>query len=340
VTLPRPQALLSSAAVRGGQSAGPARGEQRMLQTLTIAAVLGAAGPVPIPSATSPRPFAADKEKFILGLGQAQAERVGPFVQLTPVAPAPRPLAELTAAYRLRNVAAADVSHALQQHFRDAACEGSVSAVAAANEVVVRGSVGAHARVAALVADLDRTPTMIDITTTMVQVPVGFLRECGLARPGAAGAVWSLTEREAALFSVALRHHPKLTVLSRPQVRVADGQTAHVQVGQEVAVSAVEPAGPGRRVDAVPTGVTTRLTPRLSPDGTAMLLRVETQVSVPAPRQEVGSGAAFPVNVQTAHWTTVAVTVGRTAVLSVPTTGADGTPAELLYVINPTVHRP
>ncbi len=254
-------------------------------------------------------------------------------------APAPRPLPELTAAYRLRNVAAVDAGLAIRHVFSPGR-EVSITPVAAANEVVVRGSAATHARVAALVADLDREPTMIDISTTMVQVPAGFLRECGLVRPGAADSLWTLTEREAALFSVALRHHPKLTVLSRPQVRVADGQTASVQVGQDVpVVSRVEstPTGPLAHLDYVPTGVSARLTPRLAPSGKAMLLRVEAQQCAPAASPvRLAGGTTFPFNVQTVQ-TTVTVPTGNTVVLSVPTTGADGKPTAVLYVMTPTV---
>lgn len=262
---------------------------------------------------------------------------------VAPVAPAPRELPTLTAAYRLRNVAATDTASAVVEHLGGGGREVTITPVGPTNELVVHGSAATHARVAALVAELDRTPTQIVIPTTMVQVPAGFLRECGLARPGAADAVWTLTEREAALFAVALRHHPKVTVLSRPQVQVNDGQTGYVQVGQDVWVGLAEPTptGPGRRVERaefVPSGVSTRLTPRLSPSGKAMLLRVEAEVSAPAPRPEIGRGAAFPFNVQTVQ-TTVTVPTGQTVVLSVSTTGADGKPAAVLYVMTPTVVR-
>lgn len=259
-----------------------------------------------------------------------------------PVAPAPRVVATLTAAYRLRNVAATDTASAIAKYLNSVGRGASITADARANELVVHGSVATHARVAALVVDLDRAPTQVVIPTTMVQVPAGFLRECGLARPGAADAVWTLTEREAALFAVALRHHPKVTVLSRPQVQVADGQTGHVQVGQDVpVVNRVDttPTGSLARVEYVPTGVSARLTPRLSPSGKAMLLRVETQVSAPTPSAQPGLGATFPVNVQTVQ-TTVTVPTGRTVVLSVPTTDANGKPAAVLYVMTPTVVQP
>ena len=273
---------------------------------------------------------------------------VAPVVAVVPppdapvptVAPAPRAVPTLTAAYRLRNVAANDTAITLAQCLSGCGREVGITPVAKANELVVHGSAATHARVAALVADLDREPTQIDISTTMVQVPAGFLRECGLARPGAADAVWTLTEREAALFSVALRHHPKLTVLSRPQIRVADGQTGFVQVGQDVPVSRVESTGALARVGYVPAGVTARLSPRLAPSGKAMLLRVEAQLCSPAASPaRVERGAAFPFDVQTVQ-TTVAVPTGHTVVLSVPTTGADGKPTAVLYVMTPTVRQP
>jgi type II secretory pathway component GspD/PulD (secretin) len=312
-----------------------------LFESRFAAAVLGAAGPIPTPSATTPQPAPAVERERMVYQSMCPADPKGPFVvDQTPAAPAPRPLPVVTAAYRLRNAAAADAATAVRQHLAGTRCDVTVAGVT--NELVVRGSPAAHARVAALVGEIDRTPPQVVVTMLIATVPTGFLRDCGLTRDG--DVCCSLSEREVELFNVALRACPGRQVLSRPQVQVTDNQTGYVQVGQELPAGVVRPvvyspALPGPRlaitVDPTPVGVSARVTPRVLPDGKT-LLRVETQVSTPTPPAAVAAGAAFPINIQTTQ-TTAVVPAGHALVVSVPTTGDDGKPAAMLFVVKPNV---
>jgi type II secretory pathway component GspD/PulD (secretin) len=179
--------------------------------------------------------------------------------------------------------------------------------------------------VAALVAELDRTVPQVVVQALIAEVPAGFLADCGLT---ADGGCFTLSARELALFQAAFRNYPNRSVLSRPQLQVSDNRTANVQVGGGVPAGGAQPTS---------VGVSLRVTPRVMPDGKVQL-RVEPQICTPNPTPVVlRTGAtAFPINIQTAQTTTL-VPSGGTVVIATPTTGADGKPAAMLFVLTPAV---
>ncbi|QDU24017.1 secretin N-terminal domain-containing protein [Urbifossiella limnaea] len=248
-----------------------------------------------------------------------------PMPVAVPAAPAPREVPVVTAAYQLRNVAAADAAVAVG---RALGTDREFRINLPENQLVVQGSPATHAAVAALVGELDRTPPQVVIQALVAQVPPAFLDDCGLTK---AGGVFSLGKRERVLFNVALRHYPTREILARPELLVRDGQTGHFQVGPS------EPVVPAGAVAGTVTGLSARITPRIMPDG-KVLLRVEPQVrSVAAPVVAAAGVRAFPVNVQSVQ-TTVLAADGETVVLVGPTTtGTDGKPTALLFVLTPSV---
>jgi hypothetical protein len=116
---------------------------------------------------------------------------------------------------------------------------------------------------------------------TVVKVPRGFARECGLEVGTAPGGTVVLSPRELHLLMAILQRDPDQQVLSRPSLITLDGRTASVQIGQTVpAPGAVRPAcglfGPNPEPTVV-AGLTMTVTPKLSADGTAAMLRVTAE---------------------------------------------------------------
>jgi len=271
-----------------------------MFESLFLAAALGAGGPAPVPLPVA-------------------------------VAPAPRAVPVVTASYHLRNVAAADVVAAV------GAVLGTdrVEARAAENQLVVTGSAATHARVVALVGELDRHAPQVHVSMTIAEVPLRLLTDCGLTAPGvpAGAGCFSLKGRERELFAVALCNYPGSSVLSRPELLVRENQKGYVAVGQDFPVGA--PVAPAGATEMRFTGVTVSVTPRIMPDGKVML-RVEPQTCSPTAPVVRAGATAFPFNIQTVQ-TTALVPSGETVVLAMEKTGADGRPVALLVVLTPTV---
>lgn len=274
-----------------------------------------------------PRPVAGI-ERFELPV-RVRVEPPAPVA----VAPAPREVATLTASYHLRNVAAADAAKAVGAAL---GADRGFRIDAATNQLVVSGSVSTHARVAAWLAELDRDVPQVVVQAMIAEVPVAFLADCGLTTAAGVPGCFSLKGRERELFAVAFRNYPGREVLSRPQIQVRDNQEGFVQVGQSV--PAGTPVVPAGAADTPATGVSLRVTPRVMPEG-KILLRVQPQVSRPAPAPVAArAGAAFPFNVQTVQ-TTVLVSDGETVVLVGPGTGSDEKATALLLVLTPSVVR-
>lgn len=272
----------------------------------------------------------------VLGAGGAPATVPNPTV-----APAPRAVPVLTAAYHLRNAAAADAATAVGAALGTRR-EIRVGFRGAENHLVVTGSPATHALVAELVGEIDRTVPQVVVQTLIAEVPVAFLADCGLTESGDAGGpgCFSLKGRELALFHTAFRNYPGREVLSRPLIQTCDNQTGYVAVGQNIPVGTpVVPAGAVVPVGTQFVGVSLRVTPRIMPEG-KILLRVEPQLSALAATPVVvrAGATAFPINVQTVQ-TTVLVPDGETVVLVGPGAGGSGKPTALLMVLTPSVVR-
>jgi type II secretory pathway component GspD/PulD (secretin) len=193
--------------------------------------------------------------------------------------PAPAPRAASPAesvVYRLRNVAAQDAAVTLNSFLNRQGQSAAVVADPVSNTVLVSGRPGQQKQVARLLTALDAEPRSVVVQALVVQVPVGFAAETGLAAGNERS--WVLTGREVRMFTVHLREAKKagrIEFLTRPTLQVIDNQTGVVQVGADAQV------------------VTIRTTPRVLPDG-KVLLRAESQVNSPAP-----AGGTHAESVQT-----------------------------------------
>lgn len=205
--------------------------------------------------------------------------------------------------YRLRNVAAADAAQTITALAARQELAVSVTAEPVSNTVLVTGAAGPRQQALELLTTLDRDPPMVVVRMAFVRVPAGFAEELGLA-----DGKCVLTPREAQLLTGAIRRDRDHEVLSAPQLVVTDNQTGVVQLGSDTA------------------GVTARVTPRVSPEGT-ILLRVEAGV-----REQAGEGA---FNVQTVQ-TTESLPAGGTLVVRGPRTKTAAGASEVLVLM--TVH--
>ena len=96
----------------------------------------------------------------------------------------------------------------------------------------------------------------------------------GNADLGIGGFVLSASSENVSILLRALQAKRQVQVLSRPQVTVVDQQTAEINVGQTVPVLAGVTIGLGQttpQIDRIPSGLTLRVTPRISPDGTVFM---------------------------------------------------------------------
>ncbi|HEY1191721.1 MAG TPA: secretin N-terminal domain-containing protein, partial [Gemmata sp.] len=175
--------------------------------------------------------------------------------------------------YKLRNVAAADVAHALTGYARTNKQSAVVVAEAVSNSVCVLGTPDTHTQVAGLIAALDKEPLLMPLQALILDVPDGFMARTGLGADTKGGNAWTLSPRETQMFGALLRtakEKGECDVLSRPQVSVADGQTGYVQIGQSFPVQTA-----GGAVGFRPTGITLRVTPSALPDGKSVKLAAE-----------------------------------------------------------------
>ncbi len=241
---------------------------------------------------------------------------------------APRAAEPTAAVHRLRFVAAADAAAALNAFALRQNLSVIVAPEPVSNTVLVDGDPAGRKRVAAILAALDKEPPTVVVRMLIMRAPAGFAEEVGLGEAGE--AKWVLTPREVRMLTAAIRgakEHGGIDVLSRPQLMLTDNQTGFFQVGQQPA--------PGPGPTAVTDGLVTRVTPRISPDGGSVLLRVETQFSKVNPAPVVlGDGAQAPVIDTQAIQTTESVPNGGTLVVrGARSKTADGGATEMLAVI-------
>src|SRR5581483_8888074 len=122
---------------------------------------------------------------------------------------------------------------------------------------------------------------------------VGFqgLGNLGVGRANASGIggfVFSAASDTVNILVRALKTQGRLDVLSRPQIQTMDGQTALINIGQEIPyVSLSNVTGTGvisNTISYRAVGVILQVTPRISPDGT-VIMRVIPEVSSVSPTQ-------------------------------------------------------
>ncbi len=174
-----------------------------------------------------------------------------------------------------------------------------------------------------------------------VRVPAGFCERCGLDEGATGGAVSMLLRREARMLTELLRVEPGREVISDPKMILADKQTGFAQVGQDVPYVAGEESatkdGKPARVEKIAyqsVGVTLRVTPMISADGTSIQLRTETQTTqVAATPVNLGNGVQAPTfNTQSCQ-TTVLIPDGGTVVLRTNTSDGGKDATEQLWVL-------
>jgi len=117
--------------------------------------------------------------ELVRAIGVVTAIDQEPTPATVPVAPAPREVPVLTAAYHLRSAAATDVGDAVLRDLTRSGREVGVRVAAAENKLVVTGSPATHARVAELVGAIDRLVPQVVVQTLIAEVPVAFLADCG-----------------------------------------------------------------------------------------------------------------------------------------------------------------
>jgi hypothetical protein len=193
------------------------------------------------------------------------------------------------------------------------------------------------------------------IQTLRLEVPTGFCERAGLE---SGGGPWTLSPREARLFTALLRGEPGMEAISRPTIMTFDGQSARVSIGQTVDLvtgleSIPKDGGPvySLKTATVEVGNSLRVCPKVADDGKSVVLRVEarhttlggTPVATPVTSAGgPGKGGPVthlhcldrPVNVQMVE-TTADVPVGGTAVLVSTAAGQDAK-VETLWLL--TVH--
>jgi type II secretory pathway component GspD/PulD (secretin) len=241
-----------------------------------------AAGKIPY----LPRPVKNAPTEFeVVVLATTRMVRT-PEVAAAPVAPMPReapaPGDNRVILCKLRHVAAADAVKAVGEYLEAQKQHATLTAEPVSNTVRVSAQEAVAHQVLKLLDALDREPVQVMVQATVVEVPRGFCGRAGLE--GDANA-WTLSPREVAMFNALLRAAKEkggIEFLARPQLQVNDGQTGFVQVGQDLPVvtPAVLPAGgaaQAAKVAYVPVGVTLRVTPKVTPDGSVLLdAQIET----------------------------------------------------------------
>jgi type II secretory pathway component GspD/PulD (secretin) len=218
--------------------------------------------------------------------------------------------------YHLRNAAAADVAHAVNVEAARLKLNVTIVADPVSNTVLVSGAAGPREHVLKLLAGLDQAPQQILVQTLILKAPAGFAEDIGLGDRTKDESAWCLTPREVRMFGATLRtskEKGQIEILSRPNLTVMDNQTGYVQVGDKA------------------NSITTRVTPRLKPDGT-VLLRVEYQSTETA--------ANGVVNAQSFESTISAPLSGTIAIRTVQSKPAQGPATEMLLLLTLDMVRP
>ncbi len=195
--------------------------------------------------------------------------------------------------------------------------------------VVVSAEPTLQKQIGEMLAALDKEPAQVIVQAMVIQVPRGFAAETGLEIGPTAGNAWTLSPREAKMLTGLIRAakgRGELDVLARPTVQVADNQTGFVRIGPDhkvVTPAALVQAGgapAATTTTTVATGLSFRVTPRVSPDG-SVLLRTNAQYTWESPRGVTVTGAGG-ADVQVPAFNTLAVehtakvAAGETVVLA------------------------
>ncbi len=247
-------------------------------------------------------------------------------IRADPAAVAPLPREGKAVVCKLRNVAAADAADAVNAFLAGERLSAQVVAEPVPNVVRVSAEPALLQRLCDMIAALDKAPVQVTVQATVIQVPRGFAAEAGLE--GGANA-WTLSPREAKMLTGLIRAakgRGELDVLARPTVQVADNQTGFVRIGPDhkvVTPAALVQAGgapAATTTTTVATGLSFRVTPRVSPDG-SVLLRTNAQYTWESPRGVTVTGAGG-ADVQVPAFNTLAVehtakvAAGETVVLA------------------------
>ena len=166
--------------------------------------------------------------------------------------------AQQATVYKLRNVAAADVVKALAADAGLKKLNPTMVAEPVTNSVFVAGDGASQKRIAELMTALDKHLPSVQFTMVVLEASGDFAKDVGLGE----GDKWVLTPRESAMLSIAIRREKQsggIDVLSRPQLVLTDNQTGFFEV-----FSGLE-------------SFVVRATPRISPKGGSILMRVESE---------------------------------------------------------------
>jgi hypothetical protein len=225
------------------------------------------------------------------------------FITFGNAATAQQPNRPEVSIQKLRNAAAQDVVQALTTFTQQKKLSLSFVAEPVSNTVFVAGDAAHVKQAVELIAAIDKQPPQIVAQLLIVEVPIGYAKDIGLAE--GTEDTWSLTDRETRMLNSAIRDGKQINILSRPQITTADNQTAYLKVGGGVNFSAF-------------------ITPRVMPDG-GVLARIETGVK--------GSSGATP---EVQHATAKAQDGGTMVVRMAQSQAKDNETSELLLIM--TVH--
>jgi hypothetical protein len=159
---------------------------------------------------------------------------------------------------KLRNVAAQDVAQAIATFAKQKKLAVTVVAEPVSNTVMVAGDADGVKQSNELIAALDKQPAVIVAQLLIVEVPLGFATDLGLAE--GTENTWSLTARETRMVNAAFRNKKEIKILFRPQMTAADNQTGYLKVGGDLT-----------------NNYSVRITSRVMPEG-GVLARIETSV--------------------------------------------------------------
>jgi type II secretory pathway component GspD/PulD (secretin) len=210
-----------------------------------------------------------------------------------------------------------------------------VTAEPVSNTVLLSAEPALRQQLVDILTAIDKAPPQVMLSALVLEVPDAFIVGAGLNIGAAPGTTtWTLSAREMHMFMQFIRWTKErgdtCDILSRPTMQVADNQTGYVQVGQQV------PDVAGGKITFIPTGLTFKATPRVTPEG-RLLLRTNVQITEqgkPAPVMVIVPGFPYPLtqiracfNTQSVE-STIELKPGETLVTRVGST---------LVIVSPTV---
>ena len=225
--------------------------------------------------------------------------------------------------YKLRNIAAADAAKAVTVYAGQKKLTVTVVAEPVTNAVFVAGDAAQQKQVVELCVALDKQLPTVQMSMLVLEVPADFAKDVGLGE----GDQWVLTPREVTMLSLAIRREKQtggIDVLSRPQLTLTDNQTGFFEVLTG------------------PQSFVIRATPRISPKGDSISMRVETQSTklgtITVIRDE-NTSKPMPLRAMDtqALETTESVPVGSTLVIRCARWKSDKETRDVVIIITPTV---